>query len=407
MPIYRLRYYLSLPKPNLCDLYLMVWVVYYLQGLLYEEGTMVSQLMLGLNLGLSIFFAVKVYLRKDLPLYFKGLGALLLMFTIYGALIIAEGRSFYVEMSNTIVEPSRYLQGIYISLLPLFPMYWFARNGLFPERKMRIWTILLLLSSTAIYIKMGLDAVTKMNVLDVSEVTNNGGYAILYMFPALYLLTKNKIVQYGMLAYIIILVVLSMKRGALLCCGICTIFYLIQSFKSASRKYRVLLLVAISVFALISIVVLMAVLKDNMYLMKRIEATMDGESSNRDNLYTQMLNYLVSQDIFHMLVGNGANSSLRISENYAHNDWLEIALNQGLLGISIYVFYFICFYRTAKAAAEKKIRNALYAMLIMIIVPTFFSMSYNAMNFVLASFLGYSLACSQSDKPAEQVQQLE
>ena len=57
----------------------MVWVVYYLQGLLYEEGTMVSQLMLGLNLGLSIFFAVKVYLRKDLPLYFKGLGALLLI----------------------------------------------------------------------------------------------------------------------------------------------------------------------------------------------------------------------------------------------------------------------------------------------------------------------------------------
>ena len=35
--------------------------------------------------------------------------------------------------------------------------------------------------------------------------------------------------------------------------------------------------------------------------------------------------------------------------NFAHNDWLEILTNQGLVGVVIYGFYWVCFMLTCRS----------------------------------------------------------
>ncbi len=87
------------------------------------------------------------------------------------------------------------------------------------------------------------------------------------------------------------------------------------------------------------------------YMMERIEDTLAGNSSSRDGLYSFFWKYFTEDSCFiHYLLGRGANGTLDIYYNYAHNDWLEIAVNQGLLGIFVYAFYWFGFLKTWKRA---------------------------------------------------------
>ena len=128
-------------------------------------------------------------------------------------------------------------------------------------------------------------------------------------------------------------------------------------------------------------------------MMKRIEDTLSGNSSGRDNLYTFFWNYFTENaDFTHYLLGRGANGTLEIYYNYAHNDWLEIAVNQGLLGIIIYAFYWFCFYKTWKHAKNIDSKTILVLTALIFFAKTLFSMSYADMSYVSTSVLGYALA---------------
>ena len=83
---------------------------------------------------------------------------------------------------------------------------------------------------------------------------------------------------------------------------------------------------------------------------------------------------------------------IRDSYNYAHNDWLEIAVNQGLLGLIIYAFYWLVFYKTWKNAINSDAKTIFVLTILMLFAKSIFSMSYGAMTYVSASILGYALA---------------
>ena len=75
-------------KLNRCDWFIIVWVVYYLQGVLYSSGGAFSILLLGINLMVSIGCAIKIWQRPHNPQYIKGLNFLVLIFSIYGFALI-------------------------------------------------------------------------------------------------------------------------------------------------------------------------------------------------------------------------------------------------------------------------------------------------------------------------------
>ena len=129
------------------------------------------------------------------------------------------------------------------------------------------------------------------------------------------------------------------------------------------------------------------------YMMKRIDDTLAGNSSGRDNLYSFFWKYFTEQaDFKHYLIGRGANGTLEIYYNYAHNDWLEIAVNQGILGVVVYAFYWLCFYKTWKHATNIDAKTILALTALIFFAKTMFSMSYNDMSYVSTSVLGYALA---------------
>lgn len=138
----------------------------------------------------------------------------------------------------------------------------------------------------------------------------------------------------------------------------------------------------------------MHMLETSDYFNSRIQATLEGNSSHRDEMYSSLLRtFVYDTSLFQMLLGRGAWGTLTVSFNFAHNDWLEILTNQGLLGIIVFIYYWICFLKNCKDVnLPSESRICLYMLLLIYFMKTIFSMSYSDMSIYSTSVLALCLA---------------
>ena len=75
------------------------------------------------------------------------------------------------------------------------------------------------------------------------------------------------------------------------------------------------------------------------YFVSRYEQTLEGNTSGRNDIYENLWNTLLLEpNPLYFYLGRGANSTLNIVGNGAHQDWLETFCNNGLLGVIILFF---------------------------------------------------------------------
>ncbi len=381
---------------NRCDFFLLIWVIYYLQGIAYPEGGIISLALLGVNLLISASCTLKVMQWRNGPIYFRGLNMLMLLFTIYGFILVLMGPStLHYPISGKSMPSYNYIKSIYLSMLPIYPFYYYTKKGYLTAEHLRMWGVIFLTSVTLSYISMQRDALEALleKGSHANEITNNSGYLFLSCLPLLVLYRKKPLIQFTALSFVMAFIVMGMKRGAIVIGLVCAAYFMWQAIRNSTGKTRfmfIILSVGICVGAVLFFIHQMST---SDYMMKRIEDTLSGNSSGRDNLYTFFWNYFTENaDFTHYLLGRGANGTLEIYYNYAHNDWLEIAVNQGLLGIIIYAFYWFCFYKTWKHAKNIDSKTILVLTALIFFAKTLFSMSYADMSYVSTSVLGYALA---------------
>lgn len=381
---------------NRCDLFLAVWVLYYLQGILYPEGGVISLAFLGINLLMSASCTLKVLQWKNNPIYFKGLNMLILLFSIYGfAMVFSSPSTLYYPISGKSMPSYNYIKSIYLSLLPIYPFYYYTKKGYLTAERLRIWGIIFLASVTMSYFQYQREALEALfeRGSNAEEVTNNTGYLFLSCLPLLVLYRKKPLIQFATLAFVMAFIIMGMKRGAIGVGLASAVYFMWQNITKSKGKTRflfILLSVGICFGAAFFFINLMST---SDYMMSRIESTMQGNSSGRDKLYSYFWRYFTEEaNALHYFIGRGANGTLEIYYNYAHNDWLEIAVNQGLLGLIIYAFYWLVFYKTWKNAINSDAKTIFVLTILMLFAKSIFSMSYGAMTYVSASILGYALA---------------
>ena len=157
---------------NRCDFFLLIWVLYYLQGIAYPEGGVTSLALLVVNLLISASCTFKVMQWRNKPIYFKGLNILILLFTIYGFILVFMSPStIYYPLSGMSMKSYSYIKSIYLSLLPIYPFYYYTKKGFLTAERLRIWGVIFLASVTLSYIRMQRDALKAL--LDADEITNN------------------------------------------------------------------------------------------------------------------------------------------------------------------------------------------------------------------------------------------
>ena len=226
--------------------------------------------------------------------------------------------------------------------------------------------------------------------------TNNTGYLFATLFPFVYFFKKNQIIQYVILAILFIFTILAIKRGAILVALVCILCFIINQFKS-NKKTR---FPKLYTFFLVTIfIVIIAKFSYDTYVESdsfqyRIEQTLRGNDSLRGELRREMLDaFILNSNFIRTFFGFGADGTLKIAPNYAHNDWLEMLIDQGFIGLLSYFLFWISFLSTWKKFDRLSVEYRIIEMIIYSgIIRTFFSMWYSNTNIFVALPLGFCLA---------------
>lgn len=381
--------------------YILAWGLYTSQGFFLPQASIFSQLLLMSLLIISLYYTYIANMRYRLPTYFIGLNFLVAMFTIYGIclMILYNPADFLLKRDSFI-----YLKTIYRSLLPIFVFYVLFKEEKYDERKMYIWIFILLFFTSVEFFQQEKKLMIKAMLLgrNSTEFTNNIGYLFLSLFPACVFLYKKPLLQYIALGYCVIFILLGMKRGAMLIGAVCLVWFLWNNVKNANIRKKFGLLFLTAILCIVGFLFVQHQMNDSLYFQKRVEQTLEGNSSGRDVLYQTFFDYFFEKTTpLQFAFGSGADATLKVTYNYAHNDWLEIAVNQGVLGLVIYMLYWILF---AKECLSKSYSSqeklALQIIFIIYFMSTLFSMSYNFMSTSATFILGY---CLTQENKNEQV----
>lgn len=375
---------------NSCTFYFLVCVfMVFSRGVFYFGSQVLLILM-------SAYYAVYANFHYKLPVYFKALNILLIMFTIYGAILIVKGEQLMIQASYHEVSNNSYLLNIYKSLLPIYAFYVFARKGLLTEKTMKFWFFVFLILTIRSFYNTQARLLRKAmeSGSSAEEFTNNVGYSFVALLPALVLFHKKPILQYILMAICGYFIILGMKRGAILSGAICLAWFLYVNYKKTQRNRRWIVVLVSMIVIVFAVFFVQYRMNTSAYFLSRIEETRAGDSSQRDVLYATFYNHFIHEDNpFLFLFGNGANATLKIGENYAHNDWLAIAIDQGLLGLVIYAVYWICFFVSwRKARKQPHAFMAIGMLMIIYFLTTLFSMSFTGITRCAAMVLGYYMA---------------
>ena len=122
---------------------------------------------------------------------------------------------------------------------------------------------------------------------------------------------------------------------------------------------------------------------------------MSVNTSHRDVIYAQAIDvFLQERNVLFKFFGHGGYSTLDLMLNNAHNDWFEILVNHGIIGVMI--FLFLCFQMFMTVRQAKRYDSSLYISLLIVAVifigRTLFSMSYSDVGRGLIIAMGYGIA---------------
>ena len=380
------------------NIYFALWCLYRLQGPLYPSGSIISKVLLLIILLWSFctMFIVNTKVRS-LPRFIYPVNLFLLITTLYGTLLIISGQELYItEGIYRRASNFDYLKKIYMSLLPIYVFFYYSLKRSLKSRHILFYSICLLLICVANYIHGRNEALLlAMEMGSTTEgVTLNVGYSFLAVMPLLLYWNQRSAVQFSLLILTMLFIIICVKRGAILIGAICSVYFLYNTIRNASPHKRIVVLL-LSLFTVLAAGwFVINMLNSNEYFAYRVEETLAGDNSNRTTLYsTYWIHFLSETNFLRFLFGNGANATLKIGMNFAHNDWLELIINNGILGIVIYAYYFIALYKDSIVA--KRTDNIHYGVILLALIIIFcsslFSMSYASINIAITIALGFSL----------------
>ena len=394
-------------KVNACLIYTLLWCLYYLQGTLYPQGVLAQGILL-IILMWSLYYATKVLVQTGLPSFIKALTVFIGVYVVYFLFSYLDATPIYVDfVMEQRVTPFGSLKTTLMSLLPLYAYYYFAKKGQLQD--VGFYIVVLLILTTFQFIRYQNNAIIEAVAmgLDREEFTNNIAYNFVQLIPLLFLFNKKPFWQYVALLYVLVFVLMGMKRGAILIGALCFIYFLYSSYKTATpkgRKYIVMLSVCVLIGFGIYATDFIA---GSDYFAERVEDTLEGNSSGRDAIYSSLLDHIFSRDnIGEILFGEGLNKTVAISGLFAHNDWLELGINQGLIGIVVYILYFVGLWSDVRKSRRNNvlIHRVLVMSFFIMFASTLFSMSYNNLALGMKLILGISLAQIYGEKDCANLQ---
>ena len=250
----------------------------------------------------------------------------------------------YFILSYLIYVPFNFdrLGALLMLMLWMF-CYWFGRRLsatnveyiLFFTRAI-LFTVIIPLAVYSVYIFF------TTNLFKFQHVSDAFFYIVAYL-PFVFLI-KNRPLKTVMICLFAVLAVISFKRSIIIGFLICLFVYFVTSYKEyLSKWYRWLLLIAVFVFGY--------------YLYNEFSETLTArfskletdQGSDRLVIYNQIFNRLSHSNFIDLAFGHGFKSvkSIDAEHRLAHNDFLELIYDFGIVGLVIYILFIFSLLKSA------------------------------------------------------------
>lgn len=376
---------------NSCNIYMLLWSCYYLQGTFYEFGSIIAKICLAIALIMSMYYWIYANIYYVLPKPLKILNAFVIMLLVY-SFIYYGFSDIYQRFDGLPYTAVDNIKGCLSSLLPIYSCYIFVEKNYLNAYNIKYWFIVILVVITGqffVYEEVRMIA----NDYDSEGLTNNIAYQFVSIVPFLFFFRKNEVIMYLFILYILIFIIYGMKRGAIIIGVIAIIYVIYNSYKQMELRNKIYVIcMFICVIYLISKVVFILA-TENDYFNYRIDKTLEGDSSGRDSYYMFYINsFLDNQSVLRLLFGGGTYYTVKLNGNLAHNDWLELLISYGLLGVSLFFIFWRSLYKYINNLKETDYYNISFCFFIIFLIQTLFSMSYTDMGVFAMMPLAYCMA---------------
>lgn len=243
------------------------------------------------------------------------------------------------------------------------------------------------------YFKMA-ETIARFVTNDSEAITINASTIFLMLFPIAFIL-KNKILTFSITLICIFFVLTSVKRGNILALFIPSILFFWCELKDTRMTYQKKTLIFLAIIALglwIS-----NFIEHNAFFQQRIEDTVNAKSSGRDTLYSTYFNmWYLKASVFQWLFGYGYEGTLIYGGlgKFAHNDWLEILVDFGLIGFIAYLNIFLCLVKFTFRIGNRRMKYLLIAIVYIWLVKSMISMGFMSESLAyLGISYSYAVAC--------------
>lgn len=363
------------------NLLLLLLIMFFARGPFYAESTLFSRAILAILLLISGFYLLKSLLLKNKNNSFYRYWLLLFSLNVVGF-------AFTGSFSNPL-HSSMFI-AIFVAIIPFFPFYYFSKKGILKENHL-IGFFLLLLPVIIIKYYYNEFQLLSERAFSVTDTTNNIGYFFSALIPFLFFFKRKKVLSYTLSLILSFFILSSAKRGAILVGFIGMLCFLYFQLRSVSKKELFTTLTLVLVTAIILVYYGYEYIQSNEYLLHRLEATSEGDSSGRDLIYKSIFySWFNTQSLIKFIFGFGfaASTELSATGHFAHNDWLELLSNFGLIGVSVYallIYSLYSFIRSPSLSFNKKV--ILITILLMWLITSIFSMVYSSVTTAIQSLL--------------------
>ena len=380
-----------------CYLLLATIVIYFCQGSLYANGSIISQGAMVLWMLINLSYFIK-YTSKFKLLFFE---KIILWFwfinTCYWLFSEKVLMSAWYEPLSTLNN----FKSIFCTFLTYFPFRYFTRKNILTENHLSFFAVIMLIAFVLSFFSYEVRMLDKYNR---EAITNNMGYRFVTLLPFLAIFRKP-IYSYILTFIASYFVIMSSKRGAILCCVLFFILLIFNTLKNIPRKRRfVYSILVLGVFS-ISLYFLFDIFMSNEYLMMRLTNMGVGDDDSgyaRVDQVSAIINYTTNGSIFHFLFGYGFDKSVMIAGNYAHNDWAELLANLGVFGCVIYLLFFtslISVFVENKQYLSPMQKLMYVSVLGCWLLTSMFSMGYiSNTSFLYTSVIAYLVSCIGKQK---------
>lgn len=274
-------------------------------------------------------------------------------------------------------DPSTYLIGnILVALLSLSLFVCLSEKGVMNDKFISVSGVILLIVSI-LFFNYSEQVTIVTHDLDIEQgVTNNASMLFLMLLPMLFLM-KNNIQKWASLIICIFFIILGAKRGNIIAAIIPVILFLFVNIKGTRRSFgrTVIVLTLIVGIGYISY----RWVANNDYLISRIEQTEEGDSSGRDVLYSEAWQiWSESGDVGVYMFGYGfqGTTDYLYRNKLAHNDWLEVLFDYGLIGIILYLVFLIQFAIQINRVRASELKMVLLSSFFIWILKSVYSMAF-------------------------------